>query len=186
MIEVEIKLPIKDREKTEALLKKEDFEFYRHLSEKDYYFDNAEAGIRTNNQALRVRVSKNLETDETESFITFKGKKLDHVSMTRPEYESGVEKPEIIMTILHALGYSSKNSEVIKERKVLRREKMSACIDKVQGLGSFLELELVIGEGEERELALKEIEKVLEKTGYKLEDTVQTSYLTMLQKKEGK
>ena len=54
----------------------------------------------------------------------------------------------------------------------------------VQDLGTFLELEMVISEEESREEALQEIDRVLQKLGYKQKDTTRTSYLSMLQRME--
>ena len=73
---------------------------------------------------------------------------------------------------------------VKKTRQEYQRERMTACVDEVQDLGTFLELELVIFEEEKREEALQEIEKELQKLGYSLKDTTRTSYLSMLQQVE--
>ena len=58
---------------------------------------------------------------------------------------------------------------------------MTACIDQVQNLGNFLELEIIIQEDEDKDEALRQIENVLLELGYSLKDTVRNSYLSMLQ-----
>lgn len=56
-------------------------------------------------------------------------------------------------------------------------------LDQVEGLGDYLELE-IIGTGEEqRESCLEEIEAVMKEVGYEQKDTIRTSYLSLLQKK---
>ena len=78
--------------------------------------------------------------------ITYKGQKLDRVTMTRPEYETEVSDPETADKILAALGYHVVPPEVMKLRKNLVRGEMTACLDHVQGLGDFLELEILVEE----------------------------------------
>ena len=65
---------------------------------------------------------------------------------------------------------------------MLRR--ITACMDQVENLGNFLELEVVIPEKEDRKEALQQIEEILHKLGYTLKDTVRNSYLSMLQGRE--
>ena len=64
--------------------------------------------------------------------------------------------------------------------RVLRRH----AVDQVEGLGDYLELE-IIGQGEkQRPACLKEIEAAMKEMGYEQKDTIRISYLSMLQKKE--
>ena len=51
----------------------------------------------------------------------------------------------------------------------------------MEGLGDFLELEILAQGEENREPCLKEIETVMVDLGYKREDTVRDSYLSLLQ-----
>jgi adenylate cyclase class 2 len=71
---------------------------------------------------------------------------------------------------------------VIKTRQYFSFDEMTACIDAVNDLGEFLELEMVVSE-EERESSLAHIVEFLEKIGYDKEEIIRTSYLSMLQKK---
>ena len=184
MIEVEIKLPIRTREAVEAVLQALGFTPSACFCEEDIYFDNASGQIRKNGEALRVRTITDLQTGQNETVITFKGKKLDAVSMSRKELETGVADGEVCMQLLEALGFQAVRPKVKKTRQEYKRERMTACVDEVQDLGIFLELEMVISEEESREDALQEIDRVLQKLGYNLNDTMRTSYLSMLQRVE--
>ena len=73
--------------------------------------------------------------------------------------------------------------EVVKDRLMLQKDSMTACLDSVHSLGDFLELEILVAGEEERPDALYRIEKLLNYLGYQVSDTVRTSYLSMLQKK---
>ena len=153
------------------------------LQERDTYFDNAHGDIRANGEALRVRETKDMAAGWSRAQINFKGKKLDRQTMTRKELETGVENGEICRSILQAIGYAPAEPEVIKDRTMLKKGRITACLDDVHGLGTFLEVEILVERDEEKEDALRQIERILNEIGYQISDTVQTSYLSMLQKK---
>lgn len=184
MTEVEIKLPIRNTEKVISDLLAMGFQPGSVVLETDCYFDNDHGEIRKNGEALRIRRIQNPENGESESVITFKGKKLDRVSMTRQELETGISDAETGIQILAAIGYQPVSPKVVKKRKSYHREEMTACIDQVQGLGEFLELEIVIEEKISRSVALSKIEGILKQLGYQITDTTRTSYLSMLQNRE--
>lgn len=184
MIEVEIKLPISNPDLIEKKLLEDGFEKSSFIREQDTYFDNAREEIRRSGTALRVRETKDLLTGQTWAQLNYKGKKMDTQTMTRRELETGVENGAVCREILQALGYSSENSEVVKERKMLRKDSATACLDRVHGLGSFLELEILVEDDVQRKAALERIEQILGGLGYRISDTVQNSYLSMLQKKQ--
>ena len=181
MIEVEIKLPIGDREAVTTNLEKMGFVKGGLVREEDAYFDNHSGQIRKNGEALRVRRITDLLTNQEETVITYKGKKMDQVSMSRKELETGVEDACVCIGIFEALGFQIVEPKVIKTRQEYTLDQMHACVDMVENLGNFLELELVIEKEEGKEAALHEIEKVLQRLGYTLKDTVRNSYLSMLQ-----
>ena len=181
MYEIEVKVPLKDARETEQLLLTIGFEVSRKIREEDHYYDNASAQIKTNGEALRVRHITDLAGGVSKSVITFKGKKMDTVSKSRKELETGVSDGKLAEQIFEAIGFCKVTPSVIKVRQELVLEDMTACIDKIDGLGAFLELEIVIGHEEEKESALSKISGVLEKLGYSLSDTIRNSYLALLQ-----
>ena len=95
-----------------------------------------------------------------------------------------LETPEILERILEELTFLPVPCAVRKTRFTYTRGRVTAAVDRVEGLGNYLELE-IIGQGEEqRPACLKEIEAVMKELGYEQKDTIRTSYLSMLQKKE--
>lgn len=52
----------------------------------------------------------------------------------------------------------------------------------MKNLGDYLELEKMVDVEEEKTEALQELEEVLQRLGYSMEDTTRTSYLSMLMK----
>ena len=59
---------------------------------------------------------------------------------------------------------------------------MTACLDSGEGLGEYLELEILVEQEEDRQQALQQIEERLLSLGYSMQDTTRISYLSMLEK----
>ena len=58
MIEVEVKLPVSEPDMVKAEILKMGFKEAAFIQERDTYFDNAGGDIRANDEALRVRETK--------------------------------------------------------------------------------------------------------------------------------
>lgn len=184
MTEVEIKLPVPDTEKIISGLLEMGFHPGMILSESDTYFDNDGEQIRKNGEALRIRQTRDSKTGETQNIITFKGQKMDEVSMTRQELETEIGDAETCLQILSTIGFTPVQPKVMKHRQTFHCGEITACIDHVQGLGSFLELEILIEEDSCKDAALTKIKKILTRLGFQMGDTTRISYLGMLQKAE--
>ena len=150
MIEVEIKLPLFRRSITERALTDCGFKAGNLVKESDFYF--------------------------TSDFHDFK---LDTVSTTRKELETRIEDADIAREILISLGYK-KLYPVTKLRQYYHKGRMTACVDQVESLGSFLELEILVDSPEQKESALQSIEALLLDMGSSLKETTRKSYLSML------
>ena len=188
MIEVEIKLPLRRQEKTEEtgriaeVLCSMGFRKAARFRQRDTYFDNAAREIRGGGKALRIRETEDLMKGIVTAELNFKGPRMDQVSMTRQELETEVGQAETGRRILAALGFSPVLPEVVKERTEYRREEITAALDRVEGLGDFLELEILADEETENGKVLQKLEELLGELGYQMGDTVTRSYLGMLQK----
>lgn len=181
MIECEVKLKINNPEFIIQMLLDIGFTKHECLTETDTYFDNENGAIRSNDKALRIRETIN-HTNGSEFFqINFKDKKLDNKSMSRHEYECKIGDAETISKILNCLSYYPVNPIIKKERTVLVASNIHACVDSVEGLGDYLELEAIVNTEAQKELELERISGILSKLGYSMSDTTTTSYLTALQ-----
>ena len=187
MIEVEIKLPLRRQEKTEEtgriaeVLCSMGFRKAARFRQRDTYFDNEAGEIRGGGKALRIRETKDLMKGVVTVELNFKGPRMDQVSMTRQELETEVGQAETGRRILAALGFSPVLPEVVKERTEYRRKEITAALDRVEGLGDFLELEILADEETENGKVLQKLEELLGELGYQMGDTVTRSYLSMLQ-----
>ena len=187
MIEVEVKLPLRRQENTEEtdriteVLCSMGFRKAARFCQRDTYFDNAAREIRGGGKALRIRETEDLIRGVVTAELNFKGPRMDQVSMTRQELETEVGQAETGRRILAALGFSPVLPEVVKERTEYRREEITAALDRVEGLGDFLELEILADEETENGKVLQKLEELLGELGYQMGDTVTRSYLSMLQ-----
>lgn len=182
MIECEVKLKIENPAEIKRNLISLSFLEYDSLTETDKYFDTPNGEIRSNDRALRIRETINHTTGNTYCQVNFKDKKLDSKSMSRHEYENEIDNAATMEKILNCLGYFAVSPIVIKNRTLLRTSSINACIDSVDGLGDYLELEAIVSTENEKEKELTRIEDILSKLGYSLSDTTTTSYLSALQK----
>ena len=180
-IEVEIKLKIRDKNRLIESLRDVGFQQGDLVSESDIYYTSRHHDFEKLDEALRIRSIQNLSTGEKSSVITFKGAKTDKRSMTRKELETEVGDPKIAREVLESIGFTPVPS-VEKERHYFYMQNITACVDRVKNLGDYLELEKMVDVEEEKTEALQELEEVLQRLGYSMEDTTRTSYLSMLMK----
>ena len=172
MIEVEIKIPVDDLKEVREGLQRKGFVHERSLIEKDTYFDGGINGIRKSGEALRVRQIIHCGTGEKISEINFKGKKMETVG-----------DGEIAGKIFEAAGFFPVKPMVVKKREMLVFGEMQACLDEVEGLGTFLELEIMAEDESSKASALEKIERILKELGHGMEETTRVSYLTQLQRR---
>ncbi len=183
MIEVEIKLPIREQAKLEEHLTGCGFVPGDLVQESDVYFAGDVRDFRESDEALRIRRSENLTTAESKTQLTYKGPKLDTISMSRKELETEVQDFGVCKEILRAIGFT-KLYPVNKLRQYYHLKTMTACVDQVEDLGTFLELEIIVPTEADKKTALEKISHVLEQIGHHMSETTRISYLTMLQDKE--
>ena len=184
-LEAEIKIPVNDLETVIKRLKQEGFQETEVCREEDTYFNSPYYDMKEKDKALRIRRSRNMQTGEEWAQLNCKGAKLDQISMARKELETEIREPGIIEGILKELGFEPLSIQVIKTRRTLSNGEITAAADRVEGLGEFLELEIIAERESQREECLEKISRVLRAIGYKMEQTVRTSYLSMLFGKRG-
>lgn len=179
MIEVEIKLPLFRRSITERALADYGFLAGHLVKESDLYFTSDFHDFMKTDEALRIRTCEDLTLRTSVSFLTYKGAKLDTVSSAREELETEIADADAGRQILTALGYRGLYP-VKKLRQYYHKENVTACVDQVEGLGSFLELEILVETEAERPAALAHIEDILAALGSSLSETTRKSYLALL------
>ncbi|MGP8319403.1 MAG: class IV adenylate cyclase [Methanosarcinaceae archaeon] len=169
MIEIEVKARVEHEHIRELLLK-----FGAHATgvehHCDTYYNAPHRDFSVTDEALRIRI-----VDER-AVLTYKGKKLDRVSKTREEFETEVDAGNM-RNILLFLGFVE-SGVVKKTRAVFKFENLTICLDSVDGLGEFIEVETMVESDVDVHRA--RVFGFLEKLGIGEGDSIRLSYLEML------
>lgn len=180
MIEVEVKLKIEEKG-YEDIIRQLGFAQVSYMLEEDVYYTGKQMDMRKEDKALRIRREQDLDTGETSYTLNFKGPKLDTVSMTREETEFSIPSFDQGDMLLKGLGFYAAG-RVEKRRRVFQKSNISCLFDEVTDLGVFLEIE-ILAQKQEYDRAMEEINMLLAKMGLQLQDTINVSYLSMLEEK---
>jgi predicted adenylyl cyclase CyaB len=71
-------------------------------------------------------------------------------------------------------------AKVRKRREILLLDNVRIHLDEVEGLGSFIEFEVVVGEGETEARCVARAEELLQAFGVKASDLVSGSYADLV------
>lgn len=189
MFEIEIKAHLYSQTTTDILESAEDFGFsvcWRG-TEEDVYYNGTDRDFRKTDEALRIRVLRALEPAiSTKTVITYKGPKAVGPTQSRTELETAIEDDDVIRSILDHLGYPSVMA-VRKARIELNGEDMyegyHICLDRVDGLGDFIEIERVLPDDSSESAktdATEAIFDLLALLGVPSSDIEEKTYLEML------
>ncbi len=171
MIEIEIKARA-DPDALRAKLKQRGAALERTVEQTDSFYNAPDRDFAQTDEALRLR------DEGGQIFLTYKGKKLDPKSKARKEVEVEVADLKRMEEILLALGFR-RTFQVRKTREIYHIEGAVACLDRVEGLGDFVELETLsvdVSDMEERREGLVGMLRGLGVRG----ELIRESYLEML------
>ena len=171
MIEIEIKAKA-DHAALRNKLKQEGAALERTVEQTDIYFNAPDRDFGQTDEALRLR------NEGGQIFVTYKGKKLDPLSKTRKEVDVEVADFDKMKELILCLGYR-KTLEVRKMRDIYHLEGALACLDTVDGLGEFVELETMAVDESDIPARRDMLVSTLRRLGVK-GDLIRESYLEML------
>ena len=147
-IELKAQYDSSKRPELEQHLKKQGFQEIRSFTQQDEYFNHPEREFQKTDEALRKR--REQRNDGTSHCcITYKGANDSLIGQSRRELETRVEDEHKMRQILLALGFRSA-AEVKKRRKEYKKEDLTVCLDELDGLGNYIELEVVLPETESK------------------------------------
>jgi len=149
-------------------------------AEEDVYYNGIGRDFRRTDEALRLRIRA--QDGKTEAAVTYKGAKQDDRSQTRLELETAVADAETMCAILGRLGFQAVMA-VRKTRRLLRRGNTTICLDEVDGLGPYLELETLAPDGApeaEKQRLLDGLLALLDELGVPRSRLGRRSYLELL------
>ena len=178
MIEVEVKAKIENFEDMEKKLENIGASKSKMEFQEDIYFNSPIADFKKTDEALRIRttVEKNIKN----TFITYKGPKIDSESKTREEIEMHIEDSAKCMRIFENIGFEKVRS-VAKNRQYYTYENFEISLDDIEGLDPYMEIEITLDDGEDYTEAQKQIFNLFSKLGI-TDNFERTSYLELLEK----
>lgn len=178
MLEVELKFPVADLAALAERLVQEGAQLVASRQDADHYFNAPDRDFAHTDEAFRLRRigSANL--------VCYKGPRLDRQTKTRLEIEvplaEGDEAAADFGRLLECLGYRLV-AVVHKRRQVFQVERaghrLQVCLDEVEGLGPFAELE-IMAEPAQREEARNVLLRAAAELG--LQHAERRSYLELL------
>ena len=177
MIEVEVKAHITDFNPIKDRLSQIGARKVKSEHQEDFYFNAPHRDFAQTDEALRVR--KITRNHQTEIVLTYKGAKIDGASKTRKEIEVNVEDRENTALILENLGFRAVRT-IEKDRTIYNVNEFIISLDKVYGLGNFVEIEKDLPEGEDFQDSLDEIFNLYHSLGIK-DGFERRSYLELLE-----
>ena len=143
MLEIEMKFPASDFPALERTLADWGAARDAARTDADHYFNAPDRDFAHTDEALRLR------RIAAANYVTYKGPKRDAQTKTRTEVEvplaEGDDAARDFTALLTHLGY--RPTAVVRKRRTiyhLRREgfALEVCLDEVEGLGRFVELEI--------------------------------------------
>ncbi len=152
---------------------------------RDLYFNSPLRDFKKSDEALRIRIK------EEGARLTYKGPKLDGLTKSRREITVKIDSPKRMEEILSALGFAL-SATVCKRRSKYSFEGAVLALDEVEGLGRFLEVELLVeGRGTQEgsdggdesdccgyEEQKEKVLSILARLG--LDESIRSSYLELL------
>ena len=178
MYEVEIKVPA-TLESVRYRLIALDATPTGEVRQADTYYDAPHRSFPETDEALRIRRESTRTETAEKTVITYKGPLVDDDSKTRTEVETAVEDADDFAAILTNLGFEPA-AIVRKERERFELESYTITLDRVEGVGEFVEVETEVDTEAAIESARKGAFDTLEKLGLDPADQIRTSYLGLL------
>lgn len=171
MLEVELKVKIPSLDPVRGKLTEKKAQFLGKVHEHDIYYNAPHRDFGVTDEAVRVRY-----TDD-HAVVTYKGPKIKKFGLkAREELNFAVESGETFEKMLDRLGFT-RTTEVNKWRENYKIGNASISLDKVDELGTFAEIEVIVEDEKDNPTAL--IEKVAKEIGAEGEPLLE-SYLELL------
>ena len=183
MREIEIKLRANNLDAIEAQFKEKGWVFSDPIFQHDVVYSSMK-NTKPYDQmeeegyvAIRIRYQNNKAT------LTLK-KQLSS-EMDNLEYESIVENPKDVHEMLLVLGWKPE-IEVKKTRKKAKMGEYELCLDRVENLGDYLEIEKLTEDNVDPVKVVAELYGILEPFGLSKKDEESRGYDTLMWQLKGK
>lgn len=176
MREIEIKIKVKDLEEVQRRLEERGCIFSDPISQRDVVYSKGGSteewqSSKEGDIIMRIRY--------LEGRAEFNLKQQRSSEMDNIEYETEVKDPESMHKILVTLGYAPE-VEVKKMRRKGKLGEYEICLDEVEKIGSYIEIEKLTSDDADPEEVKEELFQVLESIGLSRSDEETRGYDTQI------
>ncbi len=172
VIEVEIKLYLADVEAIHEKLIKLGAEKLGVEFNDDIYLNHPNRDFKLTDEALRIRkVNSKIE-------LTYKGPKINIKSKTREEINAEIMEDNVL-EILQRLDFTI-GGKVTKNREKWKLNDIIVSLDDVEGLGNFIEFEMISQSGEVINEMVEKLYNLALELGLDPKQQITKSYLELL------
>ncbi|MDB5189984.1 MAG: adenylyl cyclase CyaB [Parcubacteria group bacterium] len=184
MHEIEVKAVLTDKESFVKALADRGCELGPEVSQDDTVYAHTVGTLDEflgNNDFLRLRVQNDGKTLFTFKHHPGRAINLDSAPL---ELELEISSRETMEKILDLMGYK----EAVRIKKVRRKttyQNWEICVDEVEGLGSFVEVEELLDANDTVQEVQQRMEAFLAEMGVGAEDLLKNRYDVMLMQKQG-
>ena len=172
-VEIEAKFKVESLEPYIERVVQSGGEWLDELRQMDWFFDRADHSLMGADSGLRLRIEKGRKTTNRIQ-LCFKGPQQKGQYKRREEIEVEIGDRKMAMMLLKALGFTT-TFVVEKTRRLAQLDSCQVCLDEVEGLGNFVEIE---GPSE------TEIEQVAIKLKLNEHQHIRSGYARMLAEKK--
>ncbi len=171
MLEFELKVRISSLDPVRQQLTGRNAQFCGRIHEHDIYYNAPHRDFGVTDEAIRVRYTND------HAVVTYKGAKIKTSGLkAREELNIVVDSGALFEQMLDRLGFS-RAAEVNKWRENYRLSGAAITLDEVEGLGTFVEIEILAEDANSDTAArIQEIAKEIGVIG----EPILASYLEML------
>lgn len=175
MLEMELKARLNNKVQMLERLSEQGCRWSVSSVQDDVIYIKSDMAQHLNTPVFRIR-----KIDD-KTILTLKIQAVD--LNTAKELELEVSDDKIMHQILQTIGFEAK-VEVKKRRTETEYKGYTICIDEVERLGDFVEIEKIGTEESDSEKEYAEMMRILETLGIRTEDLVTEKYFEMIQKLE--
>jgi adenylate cyclase class 2 len=182
MREIEIKARVADKNSLLDVLKAQSISLSEAVTQRDQVFgiDGANGGDGQSRPWLRIRTE--VKGNTTKQIFTLKKSITSQLDSIEHETEIADEKE--LAKIIEHIGFTP-YSDSTKTRAKAHIGDIEICVDTVQGLGDFIEVEKLTDEDANIDEIMNELWTVLERFGIARDQQVTDGYDVMLRKSQG-
>ena len=175
MIEMELKAVLKNKFQVREKLKEKGCKWVVVGRQEDIIYEKKDT-----RQVVHVPIFRIRRCNDNTSLTL---KVLEEDIDTAEELEVSISDGIIMDKILQIIGFSIK-ARIVKRREITKYKGVNICIDEVEGLGDFIEIERMSGESTDKNVVYQEMKKILFELGIEEQDLRKEKYYKMLLKKK--